>query len=149
MPRIAPAVLILFALTAGCSRTGTASESSVAATAITEPPPSRPSLGTETTPQTATATSVSPSTTAADQTNAVPIATRAVSPETAATQFVEALIEGQAPPDSIAADLWRQTLQGGRIIQTPRTDRDSSHTSTRQTLMMNDPGQHRERRDAH
>ena len=40
------------------------------------------------------------------------------SPEHAASEFVASLIDGHAEDSEVDVDLWQQTVDGGRIIQT-------------------------------
>ena len=115
MRRIPAAAFILFALTTGCTRTATTSEPSPSTlvsaaslvppgtlavrTPTTDSPPASLPTATE---RSSTTTSLSPS----------------ESPEDAASKFVTALLNGRSEASDIDNDLWQQTVDGGRIIQT-------------------------------
>ena len=114
MRRIPAAAFILLALTTGC-RAATTSEPSpstlVSATSLVP-------LGavgartptTDSTPASLLTATERPSTT-------TPPSPRE-SPEHAASEFVASLIDGNAEDSEVDVDLWQQTVDGGRIIQT-------------------------------
>jgi hypothetical protein len=116
MQRISAAAFILFATTAGCSHNATTSERPL--TTATAPSTTlSPSVSVFST-QAPPAEPRSPNGAAARRTATTrPVQSDSTAVATA-SEFVSALLSGQAQSDQIDVDLWQATLNGGRIIQT-------------------------------
>ena len=115
MRRIPAAAFILFALTTGCTRTATTSEPSPS-TLVSETslvPPDTVVVRTPTTDSSSASLL-----TATERTSTTTPPSPNESPEHAASEFVASLIDGRTEASDVDVDLWQQTVDGGRIIQT-------------------------------